>query len=227
MTKYESLLFDVDETLLNFKEGQYNAVTQLFISQGVTLTPEIRQRYEVKNAALWHAFEKGELAKEQVLADRFTYIFNECGVKRDGREMDQIFRGYLKEEAILLDGAFDIIAELSRTHQLYVVTNGVSATQYRRLEKSKLAPYFNEIFVSEDTGYQKPMPEFFQHAFERMTSFNPAKTLIIGDSLIADIQGGNQAGIDSCWYNPQGVANQQAILPTYEIQQLSQLREIV
>lgn len=227
MTNYETLLFDVDETLLNFKEGQHNAITQLFISQGVELTATIRQRYETKNAELWHAFEKGELAKERVLADRFTYIFQECGLQRDGAEMDQIFRGYLKEEAILLEGALEMVAELAQTHQLYVVTNGVSVTQYRRLEKAALLPYFNEIFVSEDTGYQKPMPEFFDYAFQRIQPFDPSKTLIIGDSLIADIQGGNDAGIASCWYNPQQLVNQQGVRPTYEISHLNQLRGIV
>lgn len=227
MNKFETLLFDVDETLLNFKEGQHNAITQLFISQGVDLTPDIRQRYETKNTALWHAFEKGELAKERVLADRFTYIFNECGLVKDGAEMDRIFREYLKEEAILLEGAFEMVAELSESHQLYVVTNGVSTTQYRRLEKSELKPYFNDIFVSEDTGYQKPMPEFFNYAFERIEQFNPAKTMIIGDSLIADIQGGNNAGIASCWYNPDRLNRHADIIPTYEIQELSQLRDIV
>lgn len=227
MTKFETLLFDVDETLLNFKEGQHNALTQLFIDQGVALTPEIRQRYEVRNAALWHAFELGELAKERVLGDRFTYIFKECGLVRDGAEMDRLFRNYLKEEAILLEGAFEVVSELSRSHQLYVVTNGVSTTQYRRLEKSALRPYFNEVFVSEDTGYQKPMAEFFNYAFERIDNFNPTKTMIIGDSLVADIQGGNQAGIASCWYNPQQLAGESAITPTYEIKYLKELLEIV
>lgn len=227
MANFQTILFDVDETLLNFKEGQDNALKQLFAAQGVTLTPTLYKLYSAKNHQLWSAYERQEIGRKQVLAERFTYIFNEVGLVKDGAEMDRIFRDYLKEEAILLPGALDVVGQLAKTHELYIVTNGVSETQHRRLEKAGLQPFFKEVFVSEETGYQKPMQEYFDYVFARIPEIDLTKTIIIGDSLLADIKGGNQAGITSCWYNPSGSVNETGVKPCLEIQSLAELVDIV
>ena len=227
MTRYPIILLDVDETLLNFKEGQTNSLIKLFTEQGLELNETIKAQYDEKNEALWSALERGEIAREQVLAERFTYIFSKYGLVKDGAEMDRIFRGYLQEEAILLDGALELVQQLAKNHELYIVTNGVSTTQYRRLEKAGILPYIKEVFVSEDPGYQKPMGEYFDYVFNRITDFKREQTIIVGDSLGADILGGNQAGIATCWYNPAGLPGNQAIKATYTISKLAQLKEIV
>ncbi|WEG73551.1 YjjG family noncanonical pyrimidine nucleotidase [Vagococcus intermedius] len=228
MSEYTTILFDVDQTLLDFKQGQQNALRKMFHAQGITMTPELFEIYELKNHDLWAAFEQGLVKREQVLSERFTYIFKKCGLERDGYEMDRLFRGYLKEEAILLPGAFEVIEKLSKKYRLGIVTNGVSETQYRRLEKAELLTYFKEaIFVSEDTGFQKPMPQFFDYVFERLPGVERSETLIVGDSLSADIKGGNLAGSKTCWYNPLGVVNETKIIPTYEIKELRELLQLL
>ena len=227
MGKFKTILFDVDETLLNFKKGQDQALAYLFRDQGVILTPELHQQYLVKNHDLWQAFERQEVSRDVVLGERFEYIFDVVGLKKDGAEMDHLFRSYLQEEAILLDGALENVQKLQQHHDLYIVTNGVSNTQARRLEKSGLRPYFKDVFVSDDAGYQKPLAGFFDYAFARIPEVDLASTMIIGDSLQADILGGNQAGITSCWYNPERVANTTGIQPTFEINHLDEISQLV
>lgn len=228
MSVYTTILFDVDQTLLDFKQGQQNALRKMFHLQGITMTPALFETYEAKNHDLWSAFEKGLVQKEQVLSERFSYIFKKCGLERDGAEMDRLFRDFLKEEAILLPGAFEVIEKLSKHYRLGIVTNGVSETQYRRLEKAELLNYFEKaIFVSEDTGFQKPMPQFFDYVFERLPGAVRSETLIVGDSLSADIKGGNLAGTKTCWYNPLAEVNETNIVPTYEIKELRELLQLV
>ena len=68
--------------------------------------------------------------------------------------------------------------------------------------------------------------EFFNTVFEKtgLTETNKAQILIVGDSLTSDIKGGNNIGIDTCWYNPKGVNKPDDIIVNYEIKELSDLK---
>jgi 2-haloacid dehalogenase len=80
-----------------------------------------------------------------------------------------------------------------------------------------------KIFVSEETGYQKPMKEYFDYCFERIENFDKSRTMIIGDSLSSDIKGGNNAGIAACWFNPSKMTNPSDIKADFEIHSLKEL----
>ena len=120
MQAYQTILFDVDDTLLDFKAGQDNALAKLFKHEGVELAPALYDLYIAKNHELWTAYERQEIPRDRVLAESFTYIFKEAGFEKDGVLMDVIFRDYLKEEAILLEGAQEVVEQLSQTHDLYI-----------------------------------------------------------------------------------------------------------
>lgn len=207
MKKYQYLLFDVDDTLLDFKENERVSIQRLFEHIEYPLTDEIFKRYQQINHGLWKQFELGQITKEDVLHTRFTRLFQELGHVVDGVELEQFYQAQLGQGAFLIPGAKEIIMKLKDSYQLYIVTNGVSKTQYSRLEKSELLPLFLEVFVSEDAGDQKPSIQFFEYVFERIPGIELDKTLIIGDSLSSDIQGGINAGIDTCWYNPNNLDN--------------------
>ena len=104
---------------------------------------------------------------------------------------------------------------LKERYDLYIVSNGVASTQYSRLKASGLYSYFKDIFISEETGFQKPQIEFFEYVFQRIPAFDSSKAIIIGDSLGSDIQGGVNAGIDTCWYNPKHLENTRKLPITY------------
>lgn len=112
-------------------------------------------------------------------------------------------------------------------YDLYVVTNGVEATQRNRLKLSGLDRFMKDIFVSEAVGYQKPQTEFFDYCFQRIPDFQREKTMIIGDSLTSDIQGGNNAGIAACWFNPAGKHNTPGLRIDREIRNLRELKDFL
>lgn len=227
MKNYQTLFFDVDDTLLDFGAAERVALEKLFMERGITLTAEIEAKYKTINQGLWNAFEEGNLTRDEVVNTRFTILFREYGEDVDGALVDERYRSYLEEGNQLIDGAFELITSLHQHYDLYIVSNGVSKTQHRRLQNSGLRPFFKEIFVSEDTGYQKPMKEFFDYVFARIPSFSVEQGLIIGDSLSADIKGGHLAGLDTCWFNPHKKLNTTNITPTYEIQELAKLYHIL
>lgn len=227
MKKYKTLFFDLDNTLLDFDAAEKVALRKLFEEQNMLLSAEMQARYQTINSGLWKSFEKGEISRDEVVNTRFALLFREYGQEVDGVLYDEKYRSYLEEGNQLIAGAFDLITFLHTSFDLYIVSNGVSKTQHARLRNSKLHSLFKGIFVSEDTGYQKPMKEFFDYVFARIPDFSVEKGLIIGDSLSADIKGGHLAGLDTCWFNPYKVPDSTNIAPTYEIQKLDELYQIL
>lgn len=122
-----------------------------------------------------------------------------------------------------MEGAQQVCAQLCQTHRLYVVTNGVRRTQIERLERTGLLHFFKEIFDSQSIGAQKPYPEFFSRVADAIEGFCKERTLLIGDSLTADIRGGNDAGIDTCWFCPTPPTQPPAVSPTYTVHSLYEL----
>ena len=106
---------------------------------------------------------------------------------------------------------------IERDYDLYAATNGITAIQTGRLVQSGLATYFNQVFISEQLQTQKPDALFYEKIGQQIAGFSKEKTLMIGDSLTADIQGGNNAGIDTIWYNPHHLENPTQAQPTYEV----------
>jgi 2-haloacid dehalogenase len=227
LKKYKTLFFDVDDTLLDFGAAEKLALQLLFEEQNIPLTSEIEEQYKRINQRLWKRFEEGELDRDEVVNTRFSILFNEYEKEMDGILLEKNYRSYLEQGHQLVEGAFELISELQNDYDLYVVTNGVSKTQYKRLHDSGLFPLFKDIFVSEDTGYQKPMKEFFDYVFSRIPNFRVEAALIIGDSLSADIKGGELAGLDTCWFNPNMKQNHTTITPSYQIHNLEEIMQIV
>lgn len=108
-----------------------------------------------------------------------------------------------------------------------MITNGISDVQHARIKGSPLSEVFEAVIVSEETGYQKPETGIFDYAFAKLNLSDERKVLIVGDSLTSDIRGGNNYGIDTCWFNPLGKPGDPEIVPTYEIRSLDELVEIV
>ena len=227
LKKYQTLLFDLDDTLLDFGAAENLALRQMFEAQNTPFTAEIEAHYKKINQALWNSYEEGKVDRDEVVNTRFSLLFKEYGQLVDGAVLEMKYRSYLEEGHQFVNGAFELITDLHNQYDLYIVTNGVSKTQDKRLRASGLFPFFKDIFVSEDTGYQKPMKGFFDYAFARIPNFTVNQGLIIGDSLSSDIKGGQQAGLDTCWFNPQLKPNDTQIIPTYQIQTLDELYQIL
>ncbi|EJR47999.1 TIGR02254 family HAD hydrolase [Bacillus cereus VD107] len=223
MKKYKTLLFDVDDTLLDFQKAEKVALRMLFEEKGIPLTSEVEAHYKKINKSLWDAFEEGEINRDEAVNTRFSILFKEYGQEVDGILFENNYRSYLEEGNQLIQGAFEFIQNIQSEYDLYIVTNGASKTQDKRLRNAGIHSKFKDIFVSEDTGFQKPMKEYFDYVFERIPNFVSEEGLIIGDSLSADIKGGYLAGIDTCWFNPEKKSNENGIVPTYEVHNFEEL----
>ncbi|MFV0560241.1 MAG: YjjG family noncanonical pyrimidine nucleotidase [Enterococcus sp.] len=224
---YKTLLFDVDDTLLDFQLAEEQALQELFAQQGIELTPEIATSYRALNHHLWREFEKGNMTRDYLTENRFGLLFQQFGKTVDSVMMENQYRGYLNQGHELVENSKEIIRDLAQKADLYIVSNGVSATQRLRLEAAGLLPYFKDIFVSEDTGYQKPMKEFFDYVFARIPAIDLDQTVIIGDSLTSDIKGGNGVGIDTIWFNRNKLPESAEITPTYRIDHLQEIYTIL
>lgn len=227
MKKYQTLFFDVDDTLLDFGAAEKLALRSLFEEHNLVLTPDIETHYKTINQGLWRSYEEGKLNRDEVVNTRFSILLKDYDRVVDGAVLEMGYRGYLEQGNQLITGALELVSDLQSHYDLYIVTNGVSQTQDKRLRASGLHPIFKSIFVSEDTGFQKPMKEFFDYVFARIPDFSAEQALIIGDSLSADIKGGQMAGLDTCWFNPTQKVNDTPIVPTYEIHQLDELYGIL
>lgn len=227
MAQYEIILFDADGTLLDFEQTEKMALKRTFDEHNFLLTPEIEQRYGIINKQLWNDFEDGLIPKEEITNQRFTRLFAEIGIDYDGRLFNDEYLNNLSYGYYTIPGAQEICEALAPHCQLYFATNGIANTQFRRIEGSGLKPYFQNTFVSENAGEPKPSLVFFDYCFQQIPNFDKDKTLIIGDSLYSDIKGGIQAGIATCWYNPDHKEIKNDIKPDYQISKLSELIPII
>lgn len=225
--KYRHLLFDADDTLLDFKASEQAALRLLFNSLNIPLTKGIHDLYQEINHTLWTEFERGEITKEDILKTRFRKLFAKVGIEITRPNLEAEYQEMLASGHMVIPGVFEVLDQLKEHYELFIVSNGVATTQYNRLHNSGLYPYFKAIFISEETGYQKPQIEFFKYVFARIPDFEISRALIIGDSLTSDIQGGINSGIDTCWYNPNNIHNMKGLPTTYQICNLKELCSIL
>ena len=225
---YKFLLFDLDHTLLDFDAAEDVALTQLLKEEGVADIQAYKDYYVPMNKALWKDLEQKKITKSDLVNTRFSKLFEHFGIEKDGTYLANRYQFYLAQQGQVFSGAIELLDNLiERGYQLYAATNGITAIQTGRLAQSSLAPYFNQVFISEQLQTQKPDALFYEKIGQKIPGFSKEKVLMIGDSLTADIQGGNNAGIDTIWYNPHHLENKTQAQPTYEIHSYQALLEIL
>jgi len=159
----------------------------------------------------------------EVDVGRFQMLFDEFDIHLSAEYATSCYDGLLGIGYYFVDGAETLLQTLRPNYRLYIITNGSTYVQNRRIKSAGLPDLVDDIFISEEIGADKPDPAFFSHCFAQIPGFSKEETLIVGDSLTADILGGRQAGIKTVWFNPNHIQNGTAILPDYEIETLSGL----
>lgn len=225
--KYKTLLFDADDTLFDFQKTEKLALEATLAAYGLSGNEAAKKLYHQINNQLWLDFEEGKVTKPVLQKKRFVDLFTQLQIDADGVACSELYVENLGKGNYLLPGACEICRELSEVCELYLVTNGIAKVQHARFKASPVKSYFRDIFVSEESGYQKPQVEYFEYVFDRIPDFQKAEALLIGDSLSSDMQGGLNAGVDTCWFNPQHSENAKQISCTYEIDDLKRIFDIV
>ena len=222
---FTTILWDVDGTLLDFRAAEKAAVMALFreFSLG-ECTDEMVRRYSQINEVFWQRLERNELTKPRILVGRFEQFFTEIGVPASlAPAFNDRYQLALGDTIVFRDDSINIVRSLQGKVKQYAVTNGTVAAQNKKLTNSGLKELLDGAFLSEGIGAEKPNLAFFDAVFEAIRPTDLSKILIIGDSLTSDIRGGNNAGIRTCWYNPDRLPAP----PGYRIDYtVSNLREV-
>ena len=218
----EFLFLDLDDTIQDFKKAEYIAIGKTIGEFGVEPTEEVRSRYHVINKWHWEQLEQGKLTRAEVLENRFKVLFSEFGVDVDAEKVARTYEKNLSQGHWFLPGAEETVEYLSKHYRLFLASNGTASVQKGRMTSANLYRFFETVFVSQEIGHTKPSKAYFDACFAAIPGFDPAKAMMVGDSLSSDIQGGINAGIKTVWVNP-GHKDSGSIKPDYEIEALHQL----
>ena len=223
----EFLFLDLDDTILDFHKAERIALSKTLADFGLEPTEEVLARYHVINRLHWERLERGELTRDQVLEGRFRVLFTELGHPVDAVAVTRCYERNLGIGHYFLPGAQEAVQRLHEKYRLFLASNGTASVQHARLTSAGLYPYFEKVFISQDIGYNKPAKEYFDACFSQIPGFDPAKAIMVGDSLTSDILGGIRAGIKTCWVNPNHLPPRQDIPADLEIENLSQLESLL
>ena len=224
---FEFLFLDLDDTILDFKKAEHIALSKTLAGFGLDPTQEVLSRYSQINRAHWEALERKELTRDQVLLGRFQVLFSEFSLQVDPEKVARTYEHNLGIGHWFLPGAEEAVERLSKKYKLYLASNGTASVQKGRMTSANLYRFFDKVFVSQEIGANKPAPEYFERCFAQIPGFDKAKAIIVGDSLTSDILGGQNAGIATCWVNPDHKAGRPDIRVDYEIEALSQLEDLL
>ncbi len=224
---YEFLLLDMDDTILDFKKAEEVALKKTLRSFALEPTEEVCARYSNINQGYWEMLERKEITRERLKVQRFGDLFQEYGIQIDSELCAKRYVENLSQGHYFMPGAEEAVRRLSEKYQLYLVSNGATDVQMSRLESAGIGKYFQEVFISQQVGVDKPDKLFFDRCFAEIPQLDKAKTMIVGDSLTSDILGGRNAGITTCWINPKKKPARADIPADYEIEALGQLEALL
>lgn len=219
----EFLFIDLDDTILDFHKAEHIALSKTLRSLGLEPTEEVLSLYSRINKEHWERLERKEITREQVLVGRFQELIARTGITAQAENCARTYEENLSQGHYFMLGAPEALEALSKRYKLYLASNGTARIQAGRLQSANISHHFQEIFISQTIGANKPDKAYFDACFARIPGFDPKRAMIVGDSLTSDILGGIQAGIATCWVNPQKKPGREDIRPDYEIESLSQL----
>jgi len=231
MKRYAHLFFDLDHTLWDFRTNSRAVLRELHAELGLAAAgvPDAREMigaYEEINAGLWKRMENGHMDKDVMRVLRFRNTLLRFGVKNErlARILGDEYLDRTPRMNGLFPGTLEMLHELRPHFGLHIITNGFEATQATKIRHSGLHVFFDQVITSESVGTAKPDPRIFQKAL-KLAGANAAESLMIGDSISADMAGARAAGMDQVHFHPEEEDGDP--LATYRIRGMGALRAIV
>lgn len=203
---YKHILIDLDDTIWDFRRNSKIAMQEIFydyeLNQFYNSFESFYDVYMIKNHQLWEQYAKGEITKDFLSLERFLYPLRIAGNENVelAKKLGEDFLYRTTMQTNLIDGAIETLEYLKdKGYTLSIISNGFVEVQYTKLRRSRLLPYFANIFLSEEVGYQKPDIRFFQIVLDRLSAHS-SECLVIGDNFQTDIQGAQNANIRALFY---------------------------
>lgn len=209
MIHAKQLLIDLDDTLWDTYHNNKHALSILYEKHGWSAFFSSFEAYFALYMPhcnhLWHLYRTGVINKQSLTIARLAYPLHLAGQSVTAEQMlalNDEFMALVKCETACVEGALDMLALLKPHFKIYIITNGWTEVQSAKLNKSGIAPYVNQVFISEQIGCHKPDPQFF-HAVLTATNSRKSESVVIGDSWHADIAGAAAYGLRAIWFNLQ------------------------
>lgn len=222
--RYDILLCDADDTVLDFKAAMRQAIINSARAVGITRSDdEIVCAYDTINKAAWEKLERGEITRAELDIQRFETLRDRFNGRFDPAEMSEIYLLEMRKTRFVIDGAIEFLNSVkAKGIKVYIVTNGMLRMAKERLKA--LDGAVDGSFISEEIGYDKPDIRFFETVHEAIGKPNKNRILIFGDSATSDIAGGAAFGIDTCLFDRSGKTEVES---DYKASDYSQVLDII
>jgi 2-haloacid dehalogenase len=217
------LLFDLDNTLLDFDAGARKSLEETLVEFGYGGKPDLIESYHQINQQCWQKFERGDIDIPTLKRLRFEFFVRENKFDLNPADLNRAYLDRLSQQTVEISGARQLLENTRNTFRLALVTNGFAEVQRPRIRRSGLHRYFEHIVISEEIGSNKPATAFFDHTFTLMGRPDPEEVMIIGDSLSSDIKGGLDYGIRTCWFNRDARPNDSSVIPHHTVHSLEHI----
>ena len=221
------ILMDLDNTIIDFNECARHSIMDIFADLGFHYDENVFETFITENVKIWKRLELGEIDKPYLRANRWNIILGKLGIKYDGTIIEERFENGVAKGAYPVEYAYELLEYLYKKYDIYVVSNGFRFVQESRVKIGRYDKYFKELFLSEDIGIQKPDIRFFDYCYEKIGCPPKVDLVLIGDSLSADIKGGNNFGIDTIWFNKNNDSPSEIVKPTYTVNKLKEIENIL
>lgn len=226
----KAIFFDADNTLIDHKECEKQALMSMFQGIGIKYREEYQEIFRPLDRKLWDSVAQGTnpVSRKEIPEYRFKVLFEQMGIKyQNYYRANELFKEGLAASSALLEHAEEIVRYLfEKNYGLYIVTNGKVSLQRPRVMNSKIAGYITDIIVSEEAGADKPNPQIFELLLNK-AELKPEQVLMVGDSLDKDVQGSHNAGIRAIWFNRDDLKNDTKVIPEYEIKSLLEIKKLM
>ncbi len=230
--KYTTIFFDLDDTLidtaLNSKQVLEEVYTDYTINRYYPAFDDFFNKYQGINLHLWDQYEQNLISKEDLKKGRFQQALRDFTsiTTEQSLDMNNDFMGRVSNKTNVIDGVVNILEYLKPKYHLYIISNGFVEVQDKKIKNAGLDSYFKNVFLSDHVGKNKPHPLIFNYALKKADTTSK-DCIMIGDNINTDIIGAKNLGIDQIWFNPKNKADTDNIAPTYTVESLKDIREIL
>lgn len=221
------VLIDIDNTLLDFDKCAKTAVKEIMRQFSLPVTDKDLEDFIKISDSLWEQIEKGTITRPEMYKKRSSTFLNNLGYTADADLMERLFREHIKVSKETVDGAEDLLAYLHTKYTISAISNASHDQQSKRLELANLFRYVDNCFTSNQIGSEKPNAKFFDYCFNALDNPKKEEVILIGDSITADVIGGKNYGIKTCYFEFKSPKKTYNVTPDYKVYSLAEIKSIL